>query len=68
MNLKIPAIIREILYPLTDIAVVLALIFFLLLELLVEVAGLLGLWLIIVLLPAYFRYLLYLLEARALDS
>ena len=30
-----------------------------------EVAGLLGLWLIVVLLPAYFRYLLYLLEVRA---
>jgi hypothetical protein len=32
---------------------------------LAEVAGLLGFWLIVVLLPAYFRYLLYLLEARA---
>jgi hypothetical protein len=32
---------------------------------LAEAAGLLGFWLIVVLLPAYFRYLLYLLEARA---
>ncbi len=59
------AIIRELLYPLTDMAVVLALIIFLLLEMLAEAAGLLGFWLIIVILPAYFRYLLCLLEARA---
>lgn len=56
---------REILYPLTDMAVVLALIIFLLLEILAEAAGLLGIWLTIVILPAFFRYLLYLLEARA---
>ena len=59
------AIIREILYPLTELAVVLALIIFLLFEILAEAAGLLGIWLTIVILPAYFRYLLYLLEARA---
>lgn len=58
-------LIREILYPLTDMAIVLALIVFLLLEILVEAAGLFGLWLAIVIVPAYFRYLLYLLEARA---
>ncbi len=46
-------------------AVVLALIIFLLLEILVEATGWLGLWLAIVILPAYFRYLLTLLEARA---
>ncbi len=46
-------------------AVVLALITFLLLEMLAEVAGPLGIWLAIVIVPAYFRYLLYLLEARA---
>ena len=46
-------------------AVVLALITFLLLEMLAEAAGLLGIWLAIVIVPAYFRYLLYLLEARA---
>ncbi len=39
-------------------AVVLALITFLLLEMLAEVAGLLGIWLAIVIVPAYFRYLL----------
>lgn len=57
--------IREILYPLTDMAIVLALIIFLLLEILAEAAGVLGIWLAIVILPAYFRYLLHLLEARA---
>lgn len=61
------AIIREILYPLTELAVALAMIIFLLLETLAEAAGLLGIWLTIVILPAYFRYLLYLLEARAND-
>lgn len=45
--------------------VVLALLIFLLLEILAEAAGLLGIWLTIVILPAYFRYLLYLLEARS---
>ncbi|MFQ5546740.1 MAG: hypothetical protein ACE5FV_00500 [Woeseia sp.] len=46
-------------------AAVLALIGFLLLEALAEAAGLLGLWLALVIAPAYFRYLLSLLEARA---
>ncbi|MFQ6005390.1 MAG: hypothetical protein ACE5OQ_07785 [Woeseia sp.] len=46
-------------------AVVLALITFLVFEALAEAAGLLGLWLLLAILPAYFRYLLYLLEARA---
>ena len=46
--------IREILYPLTDMAIVLALIIFLLLEILAEAAGVLGIWLAIVILPAYF--------------
>ena len=46
-------------------AIVLALIVFLLLGLLVQAAGLFGLWLAVVVVPAYFRYLLYLLEARA---
>ena len=45
--------------------ILLALIIFLLLEMLAEAAGLLGIWLTIVILPAYFRYLLYLLEARS---
>jgi hypothetical protein len=43
----------------------LALIVFLLLGTLAQAAGLLGIWLAIVIVPAFFRYLLYLLEARA---
>jgi len=58
-------IIREILYPLTDMVVALALIVFILLEMLAEAAGVLGLWLAIAILPAYSRYLLSLLAARA---
>jgi hypothetical protein len=42
-----------------------ALIAFLLLEMLAEAAGLVGAWLAVIIVPAYFRYLLYLLEARA---
>lgn len=49
----------------TDLAVLFALIGFLLLEMLAEAAGIIGAWLAIVIVPAYFRYLLYLLEARA---
>lgn len=58
-------LIREILYPLTDTAIVLALVGFLFLQALATAAGLLGIYLAIVIVPAYFRYLLYLLEARA---
>ena len=64
-KLKTPAIIRELIYPLTDMSVVLALIVFLLLEVLAEAAGVFGIWLFVVIVPAFFRYLLYLLEARA---
>lgn len=46
-------------------AVVLAMIVFVLLEALAEAAGVFGIWLMIVIVPAFFRYLLYLLEARA---
>jgi hypothetical protein len=58
-------LIGEILYPLTDTAVVLALIVFLFLQALATAAGFLGVYLAIVIVPAYFRYLLRLLEARA---
>ena len=59
--------IREIVYPLTDIAIVLATLFFWMLFGLAQRAGLIGLWLLIIIAPAYVRYLLYLLEARAND-
>jgi hypothetical protein len=44
---------------------VLALITFLLMEILAEAAGLFGIWLAIVIVPAYFRYLLHLLDSKA---
>ena len=56
---------REMLYPLTDMAIIFAMIFFWLLFGLARNAGLLGIVLMIILTPAYLRYLLYLLEARA---
>ena len=56
---------RELVYPLSDSAIVLAMLGFWLLGSLARAAGLLGIWLAFVLLPAFFRYALYLLEARA---
>ncbi len=51
---------REILYPLRDAGIVLAMLVFWLLGSLAFAAGLLGLWLLIVIVPAFFRYALYL--------
>lgn len=56
---------RELLYPLTDMAIVYAMIFYWLLFGLAQSAGMLGIALLFLTLPAYLRYLLYLLEARA---
>ena len=64
-KLKPATLIREILYPLTDTTVLLALIAFVLMFSLAQAAGGFGIWLTIVILPAFFRYLLHLLEARA---
>jgi len=58
-------VIREVIYPLTNVAIVLAMLFFWMLFGLVQRAGLIGIWLLIIIAPAYIRYLLYLLEARA---
>lgn len=56
---------KELVYPLTDTAIVLALLFFWIMFRLIDWAGLFGIWLLVMVAPAYFRYLLYLLEARA---
>lgn len=58
---------RELFYPLKVMAIVLAVVFFWLLFGLARRAGLLGLVLLFFTMPAYSRYLLYLLEARAND-
>jgi hypothetical protein len=49
---------RELLYPLTVMAIVFAMIFFWLLFGLAQRAGLLGLFLLVMATPAYIRYLL----------
>lgn len=56
---------RELIYPLTDRAIVYAMVFYWFLFGLAYVAKLFGIALLFLALPAYFRYLLYLLEARA---
>jgi hypothetical protein len=56
---------REMLYPLTNTAIVYAMIFYWLLFGLAYKAKIFGVALLFLTLPAYFRYLLYLLEARA---
>ena len=56
---------RRLLYPVTNMAIALAMIFYWLLFGLAQAARLLGIALLFLTLPAYLRYLLYLLEARA---
>lgn len=63
MNPK--SFLRELVYPATEMSVILAIIVFTLLFTLAAAAGFFGFWLLVVLVPAWFRYLLYLLEARA---
>lgn len=58
-------IFREILFPLTNASLVMAIVFFGSLIWLVAAAGLLGLWLAFIVVPAVFRYGIYVLEARA---
>lgn len=63
MNLRDVAM--EFRYPLTDMAIVLAMLFYWLVFGLGQNAGLFGIALLFLTTPAYLRYLLYLLEARA---
>jgi hypothetical protein len=63
--MKTAEVLREVTYPLTDTVVLLAIIGFAALASLAQAAGLLGLWLGLIILPAFFRYALHLLEARA---
>jgi hypothetical protein len=58
-------ILREALFPLTDLTVLMAVLVFGALLWLAYAAGLLGLWLLFIVIPATFRYAIYLLEARA---
>lgn len=63
--MKIADFARELLFPFTDLAVLQAMFWFWVMSLLIDAAGLLGLWLAIAVVPAFFRYALYLLDARA---
>ena len=56
---------RELRYPLTDMGVALAMLFYWLIFGLGQNAGLFGIALLFLTTPAYLRFLLYLLEARA---
>ncbi|MCG8370787.1 MAG: hypothetical protein MJA32_09785 [Proteobacteria bacterium] len=56
---------RAVFFPLTETGVLAALVAFWLLVWLAGAAGVMGLWLAVVVVPAVFRYLLLLLEARA---
>jgi len=58
-------LLKELAFPLTDLTVVMAIVGFGLFEWLAAAAGLLGLWLAFIVVPATFRYAIYLLEARA---
>lgn len=63
--MKPAEILREIAYPCTEMAALLAMIMFFLLGSLAAWGRLYGLFLWFIILPPLFRYLLYLLEARA---
>lgn len=63
--MRITELLQEIAYPVTQMAIVLAMVFFCILFWLSERAGLLGLALLIVAVPAFLRYLVLLLEDRA---
>jgi hypothetical protein len=65
MLMKASDIGRELIYPLSNMAIVFAMIFFWLLLGLAQSARLFGIALLFLAVPAYLRYLLYLLEARA---
>lgn len=58
-------LVRAVFFPLTETSVLLAMLVFWLLVALAGAAGFLGIWLTIIVLPALFRYQLFLLEAQA---
>lgn len=66
--MKIAEVGREFIYPFADMAVFAAMVVFALLFALADAAGVFGIWLAIVILPAFFRYAMYLLAARALGQ
>ena len=65
MNIRPVDILRAIAYPLTESTVVVALVFFWLMVSLASWGGILGLFLMFLVLPAVLRYQMILLDARA---
>ena len=63
--LSLRGAIHELLYPLKDPAMLLALLVFAVLFTLAVFAGLLGLWLMTAIVPGFFQYLLVVVQARA---
>ena len=63
--LSLRGAIDELLYPLKDPAMLLALLVFAVLFTLAVFAGLLGLWLMTAIVPGFFQYLLVVVQARA---
>ena len=63
--MKPSELLNEILYPLQNVAIVFAMIFYWLLFNLAKFAGFFGIALLVLTVPAYFRFLLSLLENRA---
>ena len=63
--MNVNELVKAIFFPLTETSVLFAMIVFWLLSALAGAAGLLGIWLAIIILPALFRYQLFLLEAQA---
>ena len=59
---------RELAYPASSSSTLIALATFVILILLAMKAGMLGIWLVIVVVPAFLRYLTLISEARARDS
>ncbi len=63
--MKLTDAARAVVYPLTESSVLVPIVVFWLLVTLAGAAGILGVWLAIVIVPAVFRYQVLLLEARA---
>lgn len=63
-----PRVLRGFADPLLDTPVLLALLFFWLLGWIAAAAGIFGLWLLLVVAPAFIRYQVMIVEARALDA
>ena len=60
--------LRELAYPASSSATLIALVTFLLLISLASAAGMLGIWLALAVIPAYLRYLTMIAEARARET